>query len=524
MAQGRGARCTPGTIYYGNFEGEGRCKAIYIDHYSLESGQGAYLLAIPADGDGPRDHAMTMIGGDAKKLPEKDFVRLVAVQQMRGYRTFAPKVPFKSWQQEEAVPRLDRLTKLAEQEQKTWPVTETAGAAQFVLSDGNVDATENDDDDSDASIHRDSRAPSRKGGRILGTEDDETESALQKDSRAPLRKGGLRILRTDDLLEESAARLTDQFLRDALGEKKPASRGQAKLTHFYGPGQLDGDALMTAVRGAAKTQSPGTNLFGTGNTSANEEHLAEVLRRVRRNLGKPPTVPRHARGEDEGPGGDDSSPDASSSSSDSSGRRPSKKKKKKVKKEKKRKSKRDESSSSNSSCERGRGAQKLRRYEQLKKKQHRNPISRWTRLEELAKEAGFSGNQKIELYVHETTKLSKSKFLVYLAAGLARIGRAAAKQQSETAAGLSASMLGFLDQVYLNGDVETGWRCTLEPEPIAIQRQPTMTRATGLPDAGPKNLATRLKFSALIPPEILEVTLESAKQWSTWDALHKQTQ
>ena len=514
MAQGRGNRCTPGTIYYGNFEGEGRCKAVYIDHYSLESGDSAYLLAIPADGTQEKDHAVTMIGGDDRKLAEKDYVRLVAVRQMNGYRTSAPKVPYKQWSQE-AAPRLDRLKKLAEEEQRTWPVNEAAGAVHFVLSDGVGDATDGDPD-----------------------------SPNQKDAGT---KGGLRILRTEDLLESTAQQLADRLLDDAGKTPLSSVRGQSLEERSSGGGfvgttqssstrdhargrppidglgGLDGDALMTTMRGAMKTN--GTSLFGNASSSMSDEQMSDLLRRVRRNLGSAPKDVRHARGGDDDPGGDDSSPDASSSSSDSDGKRGGRRKKKKKKsKKKKRKSRRDDSSSSNSSCERGRGANKLRRYEKLKAKQRKHPLERWSRLEELARDAGFSGTQMVELYLHETTKLSKSKFLVYLAAGLARIGRAAAAGESEMAAGLTASVLGFLDQIYLTGDVETGWRSTLEGEPVAIQRQPTMQRATGLPDSGPKNLTNRLKFSVLIPPDVLEVTLESARQWSVWDALQKQTQ
>ena len=169
-----------------------------------------------------------------------------------------------------------------------------------------------------------------------------------------------------------------------------------------------------------------------------------------------------------------------------------------------------------------RGAGKMRQYEKLRKAFGKRPRSRWTYLEKAADEAGYGGTgpARVELYLNECTKLGKTKLTSYIASAVARIGQAAASGESDLAAGLSGCLIGFRDQVWISGDVETSWRTTLMADPIVIQRQPTMTKTAVLPDG--KNhgtLPTRMKFSAVVPMEVLESTLETARQWKSWDDL-----
>ena len=166
----------------------------------------------------------------------------------------------------------------------------------------------------------------------------------------------------------------------------------------------------------------------------------------------------------------------------------------------------------------------MHKYEKLRAKQLKRPLDRWKRIEKLARDAGFTGPHAVDLFLHDTTKMSKSKFLAYLGAGLARIGAASASGNSDLAAGLTAALLGFVDQSFLNGDLDNSWRAVLETEPVVVQRNPAMAMSIGLPDGSQKNVAYRLRFSQLIPAEILEVTLESAKQWQAWDSLQKTAQ
>ena len=166
----------------------------------------------------------------------------------------------------------------------------------------------------------------------------------------------------------------------------------------------------------------------------------------------------------------------------------------------------------------------MRQYEKLRKAFTRRPRSRWTFLEKAADDAGYSGSgsARVELYLNECTKLGKTKLTSYIASAVARIGQAAAAGESDLAAGLSGCLIGFLDQVWISGDVETSWRTTLLADPIVIQRQPTMTKAAGLPDGKSQGtLPTRMKFSAAVPMEVLESTLETARQWKSWDDLSK---
>jgi hypothetical protein len=146
---------------------------------------------------------------------------------------------------------------------------------------------------------------------------------------------------------------------------------------------------------------------------------------------------------------------------------------------------------------------------------------RWQFIVDLATEAGYSGPQKVEMYVHECSKLGKSKLLAYITSLVSRIGTEAAAGESKRACGLAAVLLGFLDQTMTNGDLDAAWKTTMEADPVSIQRAPTLTKMFSLPENAPKNVSHRMKFSAMVPPDVLESTLESAKQWAQWDTAAK---
>ena len=170
---------------------------------------------------------------------------------------------------------------------------------------------------------------------------------------------------------------------------------------------------------------------------------------------------------------------------------------------------------------RGRGSAKFRTYERLRTTQERRPRDRWMYLEQIASEAGYSGSTKVEMYLTECSKLGKSKVTSYLIAGMSRAGLAAWQGDADSAAGIIAATIGYLDQSYINGDVEGSWRTALLSDPVVVQRNATLAKTLTLPDAGKTSGPHRHKFSPLVPPAVLEASLEMQKQWAAWDQLAK---
>ena len=458
---------TSGTIYWGNVTNAGvgpyRTKCVYVGRYRLtDQEETKYVLAIPTDGTGIRDEQVPLTGGDENDTTGvlTDHATLIAVHNLNGFRTMVPTKAGRILDFADWGPEMaPRLDALQRMADKTEKMPVTGKPEEFVLTDV---AQETEADGADA-----------------------------------YSPPATRIVREADFSPEPRSRVT----------------------------ALDLDAIATQLAskmalGQAERRT--TNAFGEGPQSG---ITAKQIRELKQGLGPPPEAAGRHRAnvvDDEGAKRRDAT-----SSSDASERGRSKHRSKKKKKSKKRKVSSSSSSSSSQSSDKprvSRGAGKMRQYEKLRKAFSRRPRSRWTFLEKAADDAGYSGSgsARVELYLNECTKLGKTKLTSYIASAVARIGQAAAAGESDLAAGLSGCLIGFLDQVWISGDVETSWRTTLLADPIVIQRQPTMTKAAGLPDGKSQGtLPTRMKFSAAVPMEVLESTLETARQWKSWDDLSK---
>ena len=452
---------TAGTLYFGRVA-EDWYKMVFVGKVRVrDSEQTAYLMAIPAEGDGPRDRRVPLTGGDGEPHPSHGHARLIAVRSLKGYRFEAPSRVgvVRDWGPELA-PRLDALQELMVDEQ-SHPM-DPIRPAEFVFSDNDPDTGTQE----------------RARGRLELIESSPELPSIREERafRPPprLERGGSDMFGQGPLGPEETRALLEQ-VRRALPPAPPGRGGRSAAAGARRSGAERSGREATAGAGASDESASQGSAPSSDRGRKSERGRDRDRRR------------RHRRRR--------SSSSSSESRSSSSGRR------------------------------RGRGARKIRSYERCRGRFERRPERRWEYLERAATEAGYPhASNKVELLVTECTKLGKAKGTCYLAAMIARTGAAAAAGQSKLASGLAAATLGYLDTLYVLGDAEVAWRTTLTADPVVIQRTPTMPKAMQVPETGAKKesgggFSHRLKFSQLIEPEILESTLEAGKQWQAWDAL-----
>ena len=491
-----GVRCTPGTVYFGKIDGI-LSKAIYLDKFVLANGNHAYVLAGPGDGTGMRDKNVTLVGGNAAALPppggrtHMGWVRLFAVKGLNGFRTVRPDRYVTEWEDLEASPRFDLLMAMTEDD-ALMPMSD--GAEQFEFSE--VEQSPETEEEGVTPVRRKGSAR-----RMTPMEKLVTVESLDVPTRGNNTVKGV-------------AATPDNFRKVLAQVKAPGG-----LTS-----SLDGDALVREMlRTKDGTGKKSVTMFGEAMREAmTPSGLKDTLAQISLQLGGPPESKKSSARRDAGDEEDEWRPGVGSSDEPTTSETRILLRLLEQQMKKRRSSDGDSSDDSEDDVDRrGRGTAKLRAYEALKKRQRRKPMMRWQFIVDLATEAGYSGPQKVEMYVHECSKLGKSKLLAYITSLVSRIGTEAAAGESKRACGLAAVLLGFLDQTMTNGDLDAAWKTTMEADPVSIQRAPTLTKMFSLPENAPKNVSHRMKFSAMVPPDVLESTLESAKQWAQWDTAAK---
>jgi len=469
----------PGTLYFGR-EDQRRCKMVFVGRVRVRGAeQTAYMLAVPADGTGPRDRRLPLTGGDEAdqaQPPGHGYVRLVARRRLQGLQLTRPDAEdLEEWGPQLA-PRLDALE------------TPLLDEASHPMDPFRPDEFDFSDD-----------GP-------------ETE-------HVPVLPGPEGLPRFE--LVPSSPDLP--ALRDTRTFRPPPRSERAR----------DGEGLAAGV----ETQRARSALFGQG--PLNEETARALLEEVRMALPGPPKrrggraggeAGRQSGAERSGLGatgaGDAGRGESEASSEESRGRgRDRDRDRDRGRRRRRRGSSSSASSSGSRSPKSGRGARKIRTYEKCVKQFERHPDRRWAHIEQSAEKAGYGhAANKVELLVTECTKLGKSKGTCYLAAMVARTGAAAAAGNSKLASGLAAATLGYLDTLYVMGDPEVAFRTTLTADPVAVLRTPTLPKSQAVPETGAKKesgsgFSHRSKFSQLIEPHVLESTLQAGKQWQEWDAL-----
>ena len=140
------------------------------------------------------------------------------------------------------------------------------------------------------------------------------------------------------------------------------------------------------------------------------------------------------------------------------------------------------------------------------------PGSRW---QHVVRECRQAGCPTVEGYLSTCTSMTRDRHTLLLGTMFARIGTAAAAGRLEEAAGLAAGGLMYLDQVSLDGNVETAWNLTLTPEPAWLRRNPETPPVRPWP-SDPKQRKKKLarsQFSQLAEMGVMEAALAAPANW-----------
>ena len=506
-----------GSIVFGRLE-EVPTKAVFICRVRVRGSAdaSAWILAVPATAEEEKARAVPMTGGDGEDLEQTGYTRLIALRNMDGWKTAAPKraAGMRTWPDPESAPRLDALTSLVKAEEATPFDRRTA---EFHYSDEAEPPTERESSDADAL-----RRISARGTSWLEVVPEVGDASAE-------------------LLREAAK---------LLGKPPKVSGTRSRRAHAEESAEGGRRGAERSKREGGDSRRRGEQLGrGSPSPSSGESYqsAARASRDARRSVERKRRSMRKGRGS---PSPSERSSDESSSNSSRSSRssrssprgrtrgrdrdRRDRRRKERLEKQKKKKTRRGGRSGSRSEssasgpAHAGRGSRKIASYEKLKKRFKKRPLGRWRHVEKLAAKAGYTGASSVELYLGECTKLGQARDTAYLAALLARIGHEAANGRPELAAGTAAAALGFLDTTYVQGETDLAWRTTLGEDPVAVTRN-MLPNSQSLPEPGatPRDgasvaFAHRVAFSTLIPTRVMESTLEAAKQWKAWDKMTRQ--
>ena len=448
-----------GTLVYGRVDQE-MTKGVFVARVRIRgtTTESAWILAIPAKEEDARARKVPMTGGSGTETPAAEYTVLIAVRSMTGFKPNRPKrggIHVRTWKDPESAPRLDALQALVNDPDAA--PFDPRRPEEFQFSDTDPTTKEWAESGSEDEDHP-AAGRSRKP-RLEVVSEEEDEDLLERASRllgkAPIRPRQKKRRDQDDDSEEEERRGAERSRREGAGGERDR-KGRERSPSY--------SEASSRSRGGRRDRDRGRDRG----------------RRRRRGRGS----------------STDSSSDSRSSKSERT--RPT----------------------------RGHGSRKIATYEKLKANFQRSPKGRWEFLEKQARAAGYSTGNAVELYVGECTKLGKARGTAYIATLLARIGHEAANGRAELAAGLAGAALGFLDSMYLQGEADLAWRATLSGDPVVVARTPALPKQQSLPEsnakvagAGSVSINHRSRFSQLIPPEVLEGTLEAGKQWKAWDEL-----
>lgn len=475
----------PGASYWTRVvTGGPQLRAVLVSNRrDTRSGERTYVLAIPCEAGTEGDDRHTVPSTQGSHRLE---VRLVVVDRLQG-RPRAPQagVVYLTWGEEdgfELSPRLDALDALTAQA-GAMPVGPERVA--FELSP----------------LPRVAGALSGQAESQSASEADVSESESEQEERAPRRRGPAKSGASKRAGEQDASALTQAL--QAL-----AVQGQATQEALL--------ALTEQARTDREARNAPRRAFGEADSQAfaAAAALAGVPPRLPGgNAGAADRAVRASRSEAQGARSVSVSDSAGAWRSEATfgglegpaqtGFRP-------------RARDRDRDEDSDEELGAGSGAGRktagIRKLKGLQSQFLEAPGIRW---QHVVRECRQAGCPTVEGYLSTCTSMTRDRHTLLLGTMFARIGTAAAAGRVEEAAGLAAGGLMYLDQVSLDGNVETAWNLTLTPEPAWLRRNPETPPVRAWPaDAKQrKKKLARAQFSQLAEMGVMEAALAAPANW-----------